>query len=113
MFIVLHFTTNIKSIIKNQNQNQVKAYEAASFIMPRQVMWHFSCFHVCILTTFPSVLCQIIIVGTYVIASGFFSVYSMGVDTVFLCFCELHITRVHDTYTQAHNPTHKHRHIHS
>ncbi|KAK2176536.1 hypothetical protein NP493_657g01053 [Ridgeia piscesae] len=30
----------------------------------------------------------IIIVGTYVIASGFFSVYSMGVDTVFLCFLE-------------------------
>ncbi|KAI0213012.1 Choline transporter-like protein 2 [Lamellibrachia satsuma] len=30
----------------------------------------------------------IIIIGTYVIASGFFSVYSMGVDTVFLCFLE-------------------------
>lgn len=30
----------------------------------------------------------IIAVGSFVIASGFFSVYSMGVDTLFLCFLE-------------------------
>jgi len=30
----------------------------------------------------------IIIVATYIIASGFFNVYSMGVDTLFLCFLE-------------------------
>lgn len=27
-------------------------------------------------------------VGTYFISSGFFGVYSMAVDTTFLCFCE-------------------------
>ncbi|KAK2191800.1 hypothetical protein NP493_45g04048 [Ridgeia piscesae] len=30
----------------------------------------------------------IIVIGTYVIASGFFNVYNMGVDTIFLCFLE-------------------------
>ena len=30
----------------------------------------------------------IIIVGTYAISSTFFSVYSMAVDTIFLCFLE-------------------------
>ncbi|XP_057245368.1 choline transporter-like protein 2 [Malurus melanocephalus] len=29
-----------------------------------------------------------VIVGSYLIAHGFFSVYSMCVDTLFLCFCE-------------------------
>jgi len=33
------------------------------------------------------VLLQVIIVATFVIASLFFSVYSMAVDTLFLCFC--------------------------
>ena len=33
-------------------------------------------------------LFQIVVVGTYLIASAFFNVYSMGVDTIFLCFCE-------------------------
>ena len=27
-------------------------------------------------------------VGTYFISSGFFGVYSMAVDTTFICFCE-------------------------
>lgn len=31
---------------------------------------------------------QISILGAYVIASGFFSVFGMCVDTLFLCFCE-------------------------
>lgn len=30
----------------------------------------------------------IVMIGTYLIASVFFSVYSMAVDTLFLCFCE-------------------------
>lgn len=33
---------------------------------------------------------QTSIVGAYVIASGFFSVFGMCVDTLFLCFCESH-----------------------
>lgn len=31
----------------------------------------------------------IIMFGTYLIASVFFGVYSMAVDTLFMCFCEL------------------------
>lgn len=31
---------------------------------------------------------QTVIVGSYLIAHGFFSVYGMCVDTLFLCFCE-------------------------
>ncbi|VDN11880.1 unnamed protein product [Dibothriocephalus latus] len=30
----------------------------------------------------------IIVLGSYLIAKAFFSVYEMGVDTIFLCFCE-------------------------
>jgi choline transporter-like protein 2/4/5 len=30
-----------------------------------------------------------IIIGTYLIASSFFSVYDMAVDTIFLCFCKI------------------------
>nr|VZH98909.1 unnamed protein product [Spirometra erinaceieuropaei] len=30
----------------------------------------------------------IIVIGSYLIARAFFSVYEMGVDTIFLCFCE-------------------------
>ncbi|KAK3735707.1 hypothetical protein QZH41_010152 [Actinostola sp. cb2023] len=30
----------------------------------------------------------IIVIGSYVISSAFFSVYNMAIDTVFLCFCE-------------------------
>lgn len=33
-------------------------------------------------------LAQTVIVGSYLIAHGFFSVYGMCVDTLFLCFCE-------------------------
>lgn len=38
--------------------------------------------------TVTNVCLQVIAVGSFVIASGFFNVYSMGVDTLFLCFCE-------------------------
>ena len=31
---------------------------------------------------------QLVVIGTYLIASCFFSVYSMAVDTLFLCFCK-------------------------
>lgn len=31
----------------------------------------------------------IVMFGTYLIASVFFAVYSMAVDTLFLCFCKL------------------------
>ncbi len=31
---------------------------------------------------------QTVLVGSYLIAHGFFSVYAMCVDTLFLCFCE-------------------------
>lgn len=31
---------------------------------------------------------QTVVVGSYLIAHGFFSVYAMCVDTLFLCFCE-------------------------
>lgn len=31
---------------------------------------------------------QTVIVGSYLIAHGFFSVYGMCVDTLFLCFCK-------------------------
>ena len=31
---------------------------------------------------------QIVIAGTYVIATGFFNVYSVGVDTIYFCFRE-------------------------
>lgn len=33
-------------------------------------------------------LFQTVIVGSYLIAHGFFSVYGMCVDTLFLCFCK-------------------------
>ncbi|XP_032128539.1 choline transporter-like protein 2, partial [Sapajus apella] len=33
-------------------------------------------------------LTQTVIIGSYLIAHGFFSVYGMCVDTLFLCFCE-------------------------
>ncbi|KAK2498341.1 hypothetical protein MC885_000971 [Smutsia gigantea] len=33
-----------------------------------------------------------VIVGSYLIAHGFFSVYGMCVDTLFLCFCESPLT---------------------
>lgn len=33
---------------------------------------------------------QTVVVGSYLIAHGFFSVYAMCVDTLFLCFCEYH-----------------------
>jgi choline transporter-like protein 2/4/5 len=43
---------------------------------------------------FPSILLHyplaqviFIFIGSYIIASVFFSVYSMAVDTLFLCFC--------------------------
>ncbi|KAL8178452.1 UNVERIFIED_CONTAM: hypothetical protein K2H54_047426 [Gekko kuhli] len=29
-----------------------------------------------------------VIIGSYLVAHGFFSVYAMCVDTLFLCFCE-------------------------
>lgn len=35
---------------------------------------------------------QTVIFGSYLIAHGFFSVYNMCVDTLFLCFCELMFT---------------------
>ena len=31
---------------------------------------------------------QVIVIGTFVIAACFFTVFEMGVDTLFLCFCE-------------------------
>lgn len=31
---------------------------------------------------------QTVVIGSYLIANGFFSVYAMCVDTLFLCFCE-------------------------
>lgn len=31
---------------------------------------------------------QTVVIGSYLIAHGFFSVYGMCVDTLFLCFCE-------------------------
>lgn len=34
------------------------------------------------------VLFQAVVFGSYIIAHGFFSVYNMCVDTLFLCFCE-------------------------
>lgn len=34
----------------------------------------------------------IVMIGTYLIASVFFSVYSMAVDTLFLCFCKFLLT---------------------
>ena len=37
-----------------------------------------------------SVCPQTVVVGSYLIAHGFFSVYAMCVDTLFLCFCEYH-----------------------
>lgn len=33
-------------------------------------------------------LFQTVVFGSYLIAHGFFSVYNMCVDTLFLCFCE-------------------------
>lgn len=36
----------------------------------------------------PAFLFQTVIVGSYLIAHGFFSVYGMCVDTLFLCFCK-------------------------
>jgi hypothetical protein len=35
---------------------------------------------------------QVITVGAYIIATMFFNVYSMGVDTMFLCFRECSYT---------------------
>ena len=31
---------------------------------------------------------QVLIIGTFMVASLFFSVYGMAVDTLFLCFCK-------------------------
>lgn len=36
---------------------------------------------------------QTVIVGSYLIAHGFFSVYGMCVDTLFLCFCKWPLTQ--------------------
>jgi hypothetical protein len=38
--------------------------------------------------TDPFSFVQTVIIGSYLIAHGFFSVYGMCVDTLFLCFCE-------------------------
>ena len=35
-----------------------------------------------------SYIFQVSILGAYVIANGFFSVFGMCVDTLFLCFCK-------------------------
>lgn len=43
------------------------------------------CVCVCIFIFLPS---QTVIFGSYMIAHGFFNVYAMCVDTLFLCFCK-------------------------
>lgn len=43
---------------------------------------------------------QTVILGSYLIAHGFFSVYGMCVDTLFLCFCKS-ATPLHTPTTQA------------
>jgi len=41
-----------------------------------------------LLQTKPLIYLKIIVVATYMVSSGFFSVYAMAVDTLFLCFLE-------------------------
>ena len=41
-----------------------------------------------LLNTVVMLMFQIVIVGAYLITAVFFNVYSMAVDTLFLCFCE-------------------------
>ena len=48
----------------------------------------------------PFLVFQIVIIGSYVIAAAFFSVYSMAVDTLFLCFCKSHEQRPGSTLAQ-------------
>ena len=43
---------------------------------------------VCLTCPCVPVSLQTVVVGSYLIAHGFFSVYAMCVDTLFLCFCE-------------------------
>uniref|UniRef100_A0A673GB18 Choline transporter-like protein n=1 Tax=Sinocyclocheilus rhinocerous TaxID=307959 RepID=A0A673GB18_9TELE len=43
---------------------------------------------VCLKNLFAFFFLQTVLVGSYLIAHGFFSVYAMCVDTLFLCFCE-------------------------
>ena len=42
----------------------------------------------CVLLFSCIVFFKIIVVGAYMIASAFFSVYNMAIDTVFLSFCK-------------------------
>eukprot|EP00063_Salmo_salar_P070698 XP_014045533.1 PREDICTED: choline transporter-like protein 4 [Salmo salar] len=42
-----------------------------------------------------------VMAGAYLIAQGFFSVYSMCIDTLFICFCEYQ----HHLTLQHHNTT--------
>lgn len=44
--------------------------------------------HVWLVMRLFSLPLQTVIVGSYLIAHGFFSVYGMCVDTLFLCFCK-------------------------
>ena len=44
-------------------------------------------FIACTFTLFDLYL-QVVIIGMFIIACTFFSVYTMAVDTLFLCFCE-------------------------
>ena len=45
-------------------------------------------FNTCIFDLLPFSISQLVTLGAYVVASCFFSVYSMAVDTLFLCFCK-------------------------
>uniref|UniRef100_A0A4W4GRY3 Choline transporter-like protein n=1 Tax=Electrophorus electricus TaxID=8005 RepID=A0A4W4GRY3_ELEEL len=52
-----------------------------TFIIEHTHMWVCACMWLFVFS-------QTIVIGTYFIAHGFFSVYAMCVDTLFLCFCE-------------------------
>lgn len=42
---------------------------------------------------------QTVIFGSYMIAHGFFNVYAMCVDTLFLCFCKYTLLNLQYSHT--------------
>lgn len=47
------------------------------------------------------ILIAIMMLGTYLIASIFFRVYSMAVDTLFMCFCMYHFCIIHISWVYS------------
>lgn len=83
-----------------------KNYQTSLFIchLCELIVTFFFSWRYC-LSSLPVLLCvlQTVVVGSYLIAHGFFSVYNMCVDTLFLCFCKCALLL---PLSQSHTTTH-------